>query len=74
MELLRLRILVFLEGILERDGAVEYEMAGGTVLVVRRKVAETEELEAVGRRAVLERLFHLAAGENFERVGVQGSR
>ena len=53
-ELLRLRILVFLEGILERDGAVEYEMAGGAVLVVRRKVAETEELEAVGSGAVLE--------------------
>ena len=46
-------------------------MAGGAVLVVRCKVAETEELEAVGSGAVLERLFHLAAGENFERVGVQ---
>ena len=47
-----MRILVFLEGILERDGAVEYEMAGGTVLVVRCKVAETEELEAVGYEIV----------------------
>ena len=37
-----MRILVFLEGILERDGTVEYEMAGGAVLVVRCKVAETE--------------------------------
>ena len=49
-----MRILFFLEGILERDGAVEYEMTGGAVLVVRCKVAETEELEAVGSGEVLE--------------------
>ena len=41
-----MRILVFLEGILERDGAVEYEMAGGAVLVVGGKVAQPQELES----------------------------
>ena len=62
---------VLFKGVLERDGTVEYEMAGGAVLVVGGKVAETQELEAIRRGAVLERLFHLAAGEHFERIGVQ---
>ena len=46
-------------------------MAGSAVLVVGGKVAQPQELEAIRRGAVPERLFHLAAGENFERVGVQ---
>ena len=64
-------LLSRLEGILQADGTVEHQMAGGAVLAVRAEVAQTHELIGRGRLGVPEAGLHLAAGEDFQRLLVQ---
>ena len=66
-------LLTGLEGILQADASVEYQMLGGGVLAVGAEVAQTHELE--GRRCLGagQGSFHLAAGEDLQGVGVHAA-
>ena len=45
-------------------------MTGSAVLAVGAEVAQTHELVACGSLGIRQRSFHLAAGENLQRIGV----
>ena len=64
-------LLTGLEAVLQADAAVEYQMAGCGVLAVGAEIAQTHELEAHGSLGACKACFHLTAGEDFQRVGVQ---
>ena len=64
-------LLSGLEGILQADGTVEHQMAGGAVLAVRAEIAQTHELIGRGRLGVPEAGLHLAAGEHRKALRVQ---
>ena len=59
-----------LEAVLQADGAVEYQMIGTAILAVGAEVAKTHEL--VGGRSLggFQAGFHLAAGEDLQRIKI----
>ena len=63
-----------LEGVLQTDGAVEHKMVGSGILAVGAEVAQTHELEGGGSLDVGQGGLQLAAGENFQRTGVQAGQ
>ena len=67
-------LFVGFKAVLQANGAVEYQVAGPTVLAVGAEVAQTHELVGSGSLCVLQTLFHLTAGEHFQGVGIQTSQ
>ena len=71
-----LYILLF-EAVLEGDGAVEDQMAGLSVAVIKAEVALTHELQAGGVLTLFghghfgEAVLDLAAGEDVQAVGIE---
>ena len=63
-----------LKAVLQADGAVKYQMAGFAILAVGAEVAQTHELIGGRCLCVFQALFHLTAGENLQRVGVQAGQ
>ena len=63
-------LLAGLEGILQADASVEYQMAGCAVAAVGAEVAKSHELIGCGSLGVCQGSFRLAAGEHFQGVGV----
>ena len=60
--------------VLQADGPVEHQVAGGAVLAVRAEVAQAHELIGCGGLGVFQAGFHLAAGEYFQRIRVQAGQ
>ena len=59
-----------LEGVLQADGAVEDQVAGGAVAAVGAEVAQTHELVGSRSLGVTQGGLDLAAGQDFQGVGV----
>ena len=75
-------LYLLLEAFLQADAAVEHQMFGTGVLVIQAEVAQTHELEGRSGLALLLGLLvslslgldtglHLAALQDFQRVGIQ---
>ena len=74
---------LFLEAVLQRNAAVEHQVLSAAVAVIQAEVAHAHELErggvdtgAVGLLVELgshsgHSLFHLTAGEDLQRIGIQ---
>ena len=77
MQQFEIWLVLFPEAVLQRHSPVEDQVTGGRVPVVQAEVALPHELEALGIFAALrhgdlgQALFHLAALEDLETVGVQ---
>ena len=60
-----------LKAILQADAPVKHKFTGLAVFAVGAEVAKTHKLICFRCFGVFQALFHLTAGENFQRVGVQ---
>ena len=63
-------LLLFLEAVLQRNGAVEDKVIFCGILVIHAEIALTHELEALARLCGFEARFHLAAREDLEGIRV----
>ena len=65
-----IQTLFYLKAVLQRNGAVKYQMFLGRILVIYAEITLTQELEGSRSLCIFEALFYLTAGENLERVRV----
>lgn len=67
-------LLLFLEAVLQRNGAVEDKVVFCGILVIHAEIALTHELEALARLCGFEARFHLAAMRTLRESGFKSSK
>ena len=63
--------VLFFKAVLQRDGAVEYQPSRSRIHVVHTEVAQPQELEGRRRLGSGQEGLGLAAGEDFQRGGIE---